>query len=156
MATAKKRGVGRPTKFTPETRQKVLTAIKAGNFREVAAGYAGISPATLRSWLARDPEFLAAVTQAEQEAEIRMVAIVAAAAAKDAKHAEWWLERKVHHRWGRKDRVAFQGTDDAGTRSIPVGAVLLVSASSRGAGGSPLKIGSLMPEADEEGILIDQ
>ena len=52
MAATKKRRVGRPSKLTPEVRQKVLTALKAGNFREVAAGYAGIAPVTLDTAIA--------------------------------------------------------------------------------------------------------
>lgn len=100
---------GRPTKLTPECQQKVVDAIRGGNYREVAAEWAGIAPETLTRWMSRKGHpyegFRQAVLEAEKAAEIRMVALVMKAAAEDPKHAEWWLERKFHERWGRQDRV---------------------------------------------------
>ena len=100
---------GRPTTLTPDVREKILTAIRAGNYRHVAARWAGVSPRTLQHWckLGRDAkrgvmeEFLRALLKAEQDAEILMVGLVFKAAASDAKYAEWWLERKFPERWGR-------------------------------------------------------
>ena len=49
--------VARPTKLTPAVAERILSAIRAGNFMEVAARYAGISPSTLYRWLERgDPD----------------------------------------------------------------------------------------------------
>lgn len=105
MATKK---TGRPSKFTAETRGKILEALRAGNFREVAAQYAGVARSTFCHWMqSAEPEFVAfreEVERAEQAAEVRAVALVMSAAAQDPKHAQWWLERKFPDRWGRKDR----------------------------------------------------
>ncbi|MDP2659908.1 MAG: hypothetical protein Q8R28_04180, partial [Dehalococcoidia bacterium] len=99
---------GRPTKCTPETQAKVVEAIVGGNYREVAAQWAGLGPETITRWMSRNREpylsFRHAVLEAEQAAEIRAVALIMKGAAEDPKHAEWWLERKFHERWGRKDR----------------------------------------------------
>ena len=46
-------------------------------------------------------EFWQALLEAKQSAEINMVGLVMKAARDDAKHAEWWLERKFAQRWGR-------------------------------------------------------
>jgi hypothetical protein len=40
---------------------------------------------------------------------MRCVALVMKAAAEDARHAEWWLERKYPQRWGRKQRHEITG-----------------------------------------------
>lgn len=101
---------GRPTKMTPEVQDKILTALRAGNFRQVAAQYAGISQRTLREWMQqgeRRPKsahgrFRRQLIEAEKSAEMRMVAMVMKAATGDARHAEWWLERKANARWGRE------------------------------------------------------
>lgn len=110
----------RPRKLTPELQKKICDAIRLGNFRDIAAEYVGVSERTMRYWTARgrDDEdgayvdFLRAVVQAEREAEVKMVNIVTLAATEDARHAHWWLERKCHERWGRKDRIAVTGKDD--------------------------------------------
>ncbi len=106
---------GRPTKCTPEAQTKIVQAIAGGNYREVAAQWAGVAPETLGRWLSRKREpylsFRRAVLEAEQAAEIRAVALIMKAAAEDPKHAEWWLERKFHERWGRRDRTELTGKD---------------------------------------------
>ena len=105
--------MGRPTKLTPEVQTKVVQAISGGNYRQVAAEWAGIPPDTLAHWMGRHREpylsFRHAVLEAEKTAEIRAVALVMKGAAEDPKHAEWWLERKFHERWGRRDRTEVTG-----------------------------------------------
>ncbi len=112
---------GRPLKLTPTIQTRICKLIRDGNFRCVAARAAGVGVTTLTTWLARGKRrktgpyraFRAALLEAEQEAEIKMVARVVKASAKDAKHAEWWLERKRPDRWGRKDKskVELTGAD---------------------------------------------
>jgi transposase len=100
---------GRPTTLTPSVRENILTAIRAGNYRDVAAEWAGVSVYTLRGWCQRDKrdeegpfhEFWLALLEAEKSAEILMVGLVVQAARDDAKYAEWYLERKFPERWGR-------------------------------------------------------
>ncbi len=99
---------GRPTKLSPALQKKIVTTIRKGNYREVAACLVGLAPETLSRWMSRDDQpymdFRQAVLEAEQLAEMRAVELIMRAAAKDANHAKWWLERKFPHRWGRKDR----------------------------------------------------
>ena len=102
---------GRPPKLTPGVQEKIVGALRAGNFRKVAAPWAGIGVTTFKRWMSlgkaqrrgKYRSFQAAVLEAEQAAEITMVALVMQAARKDAKHAEWFLERKHPERWGRRD-----------------------------------------------------
>lgn len=111
---------GRPTKLEPEIEAELLKLISEGAFREVAAGKVGIDPSTLRRWMKRGraeqhqvgsifAKFADGVTRAEREAEIAMGALVFAAAKVDAKHAEWWLERKFPKRWGRRSETKLSG-----------------------------------------------
>jgi len=106
------RRAGRPTKLTPEVADKICQAIAGGNYREVAAAWAGIGERTLREWMQRGEsprsryhDFRRRVLEAEQAAEIRAVGLIMAKAATDPVHAQWWLQRKHPERWGRKDRL---------------------------------------------------
>jgi len=115
------RRAGRPTKLTPEVADRICQAIAGGNYREVAAAWAGIGERTLRDWMRRGEnprsvyhDFRRRVLEAEQAAEIRAVGLIMASAAKDPKHAEWWLQRKHPERWGRKDRLQTEITGPGG------------------------------------------
>lgn len=113
----KRRGPGRPPKLSPEVVEKLCQALSAGNYRNVAAEWAGISVGTLHDWMRRGKEqrtgkfrdFRRRVLEAEKAAEIRAVGLVMQAAKDDARHAEWWLERKFNERWGRKDTTKLTG-----------------------------------------------
>lgn len=117
-APARRRGAGRPTLLTQETTDRLLSALRAGNFRNVAAEWAGISDRVFREWMAkgeasrRGPfvDFRRRVLEAERAAEIRAVGLVMKAAEEDPKHAEWWLERKFPERWGRRDKMEVSGS----------------------------------------------
>jgi transposase len=108
---------GRPTKLTKALQTRICKLIRDGNFRQTAALAAGVGVSTLRTWMAKGRKqqagqfqaFRAALLQAEQEAEIRMVARVVKASASDARHAQWWLERKRPGRWGRKVQTEVTG-----------------------------------------------
>ena len=98
--------LGRPTKFTPETRKKILWALRLGNYRKASAEYAGISERTLCDWLSRGAEaepgyadFCSDVLEAEQVAEIRALGVIQQAANRDWKAAAWFLERKFPQRY---------------------------------------------------------
>lgn len=108
------RGPGRPSKLTPEVEEKIVLALRGGNFRQVASGFAGVPYRTFSRWMRQarmEPDgpfgnFGHRVIEAERSAEIGMVAvIVGAARAGDARHAEWWLERKSPARWSRRIQV---------------------------------------------------
>lgn len=107
---------GRPSKLTPATQQRIVTAIAAGNTREMAAAYAGIHRATLFAWIAagekasrgRFRDFSDALKKAEAQAVVTSVAIIRRAASESWQAAAWWLERRYPDEWGRKDRVTLE------------------------------------------------
>lgn len=108
-----KRKPGRPTKLTPEVRQTIVTYLKAGNYVETAAAAAGINKDTIYEWLKRGAnegkgiykEFSDAVEKALAEGEILAVNSILRADEKQWQARAWWLERRCHERWGRKERV---------------------------------------------------
>lgn len=117
--------MARPCLLTPETEARILEALRAGNYRKVAAEYAGVDVRTFQAWMQRGKRshkgpfgrFRRAVLEAERQAEMRMVALVMRAASEDAKHAQWWLERKHNARWGRKEA---QRVEVSGPKGGPV------------------------------------
>ena len=112
MAKGKKTG-GRKTKLTPELQDKIVSAIRAGNYAMVAAEYAGISTTTFYRWLQQGAEaksgiykdFRDAVKKAESDAEVRAVAIIQKHMEGNWQAAMTYLERKHPNRWGRRDRL---------------------------------------------------
>ena len=135
----KQNRVGRPTKFTPETRKLLLDALSAGNYRNVACAYAGIHYSTLNEWLLRaddpdsDPEyaeFSDAVRKAEASAEVRDIALIETAAREGTWQAAAWLrERKNPERWGRRERTQVEVSGSGGgPLELAVGVGLDVSA----------------------------
>jgi len=101
---------GRPTKLTPEVQEKIVTAIRAGNYAQVAAVYAGIGERTFYRWMEQGKrakagcyrQFWQAVKAAEGEAEVRAVAIIQKKMPDDWRAAMSYLERGQHGRgrWG--------------------------------------------------------
>lgn len=83
----KSRG-GRPSKFTPETRERIISALRANAYIETAAAYAGIEKDTFYRWLKMGAraksgpyrEFSDAIKQTMGEAEVRDLAVISKAA----------------------------------------------------------------------------
>ena len=126
-------GRGRPTLLTPELQERICRSIRVGNYIDVAAEANGINRQTLFNWFRRgrskDPadkpfaDFLAALQQAEAEAEARDVELLDALVhgSEEVKDDEgkvirpklavhpgmltWRLERRHPRRWGRADRL---------------------------------------------------
>lgn len=105
---------GRPTKLTAEVQERIVHAVRAGNYMETAAAHAGVHKDTLYEWLKRGRAetqgayraFSDALEKALADAEMRDVATISAAGVENWQAAAWRLERKYPDRWGRKDRVA--------------------------------------------------
>lgn len=124
MAKGQKTG-GRRTKLTPEIQEKIVSAIRAGNYANVAAEYAGIGERTFYRWLERGREanrgiywhFWQAVKKAEREAEVRAVAIIQKHMEGNWQAAMTYLERKFPQRWSRRDRLEHTGADGGPIRS---------------------------------------
>jgi hypothetical protein len=114
--------MSRPTKLTPEVEERITTAIRAGNYQETAALYAGISETTFYRWmesgLSDEPEnqqyrqFREAVEKAKAAAEIRDVVLIDKAAQDGSwQAAAWKLERKFPQKWGRVTRTEITGAE---------------------------------------------
>ena len=104
--------MARRTKLTPDTKEDIVNALRAGNSRRDSALYAGVSETTFYSWMSRgregEPlyaEFLEAVEKAEAQSVVRNVAIIQRAAEETWQAAAWWLERKRPDDWGRRQRM---------------------------------------------------
>jgi hypothetical protein len=123
--------VGRPSKLTPETANRVVSVLRAGGYTETAASVAGVNTRRLREWMARgDPEgtdprnapyreFAAAVTKARAESEARNVAIITRAAGTNWQAAAWLLERTHPERWARPaQRVAAEPEPAPGVTEV--------------------------------------
>lgn len=97
---------GRPTKYTPENVERILTAVKLGAPLTHACNYAGIHFDTLNEWRKQYPEFSAQLKEAEGEAVKGWLdKIEAAAADGNWQAAAWKLERRYPHDFGRRDRM---------------------------------------------------
>ncbi len=99
---------GRPSKFTPERAQAVLLALEGGCTRHAAAGAADVHYSTLVRWIGEHAEFRAEVEKAEDRAEARFTAAVLQAVPDNWQAAAWWLERRKHQDYARRDRVDMQ------------------------------------------------
>ncbi len=105
--------MARPSKLTPEVQHRLTEAIRAGNYYEAACGFAGIHYSTFRNWMIRGEKaksgkykkFFEAVTRAELEAEVRMVAQWQKHMPEDYRAIRDFLERRHPERWGRQYRV---------------------------------------------------
>ena len=117
--------MARPTKLTAEVQQRIVEALRAGNYQDSSAAYAGIHEATFHNWMSRGREeerriadgekpnpkeeafreFFAAVEKARSESEVRNVMYIQRAAQDGTwQAAAWFLERSFPRKWGRKDR----------------------------------------------------
>jgi hypothetical protein len=94
--------------LTPDVAETVIGALRAGNYLETAAAFAGISVSTLRNWLragrrGSSPEladFYRMVQQARAAAEVEALERIRRDPAWQA--AAWRLERAYPERWGRR------------------------------------------------------
>lgn len=112
-ATPSRRSRGRPTLLEPDTREILLTAIRAGNRLPAAARLAGISPKTLSEWLRRGRgldaraatpahmQLVDDVELAQAQAEANALEMIRKAAMRDWRAAAWFLENS-HDDWRRR------------------------------------------------------
>lgn len=112
-------GRGRPHKFTEETVNTLLAAIRAGMPFHLAAAHAGIGETTFHEWQrGKFPrgadkqlkaEFPERLTRARGYAALRLVALIQDAAPKDWRAAAWMLERRYPEDFGRREAVELTG-----------------------------------------------
>jgi transposase-like protein len=104
---------GRPTKFTPEARERILDAIGRGATRESAAAAAGVHPSILYRWLKRGRkqkhdnstesefcEFCEALKKREAEFLNKAIGRIISAGKKNWTALAWWAERRYPAQWG--------------------------------------------------------
>lgn len=93
---------GRPTKYKPETVNKITNAIAVGATFTHACNYAGIDLDTMANWRKKYPEFSDAIKEAEGKAVVGWLAKIEKAA-NDGNWtaAAWKLERRYPHDYGR-------------------------------------------------------
>ena len=125
---------GRPAllDINPEIQTRIVSAVRGGNYIEVAAAFGGISKETLYAWLrkgAKDKDgpykdFSDSIQLALAEAEVQDVSVVnrAALGVKDSngnfvilpdwKASAWRLERRNQSRWNSKVRIEKSDTPD--------------------------------------------
>jgi transposase len=102
------RGVaGRPSKLTAERRDDLTLVLAEGVPVGVAARSVGVSPRSLRRWLAegdlreRVAELRSARrVQPDAISEARLALLILKASEHDWRASAWWLERRWPERWG--------------------------------------------------------
>ena len=92
------------SKLSNERINAALEALRMGCTREAAAGVADVHRATFYRWM-DDATVRDMVEKAEQQAEAAYTYSVQAAVPKNWQAAAWWLERRRHESYGRRDRV---------------------------------------------------
>ena len=105
---------GRPlgsTIWTQEIEDTICKLLRAGSYVETAVEMGGISKVTFYSWCKQakhgDPVyvgFLNAVKRAVAEGETRDLLRIDAAGVDNWQAIAWKMERRMPHKWGRRDR----------------------------------------------------
>jgi transposase-like protein len=108
----------KPAELTPEVQAQIIKNLLHGAYVETAVIAAGVPKVTFYEWLKRahrggesDPDgkymaLLNAVEKAQEEAELRDLAMISKAAMNGAWQANAWrLERKNYKRWGKRTIV---------------------------------------------------
>ena len=109
--------------YNAERHQIIVQAIRNGNYRGTAAKLAGISPETLKDWVAKGvhqpenyphmQELVDDIERAEAEVEAELVGVVRQHALSDTPNswtaAMTYLERKHPDRFGKRDTTVIEG-----------------------------------------------
>lgn len=114
--------MGQQTKLTQEVQELIVSALRAGNYQETAARFAGISKPTFYRWMERGEseaeedqkyrDFRDAVEKAKAVGEVLDLKVINDAAQDGSwQAAAWKLERKFPHKWGRMVRAEVSGVD---------------------------------------------
>jgi len=101
--------MGRPSKLTPKTQERIIGAIRVGATYALAAQYGGISYDTFNNWMIKGGnasrgkyfDFFNAVKSAEGDAAVKWLALIDKAAAETWQAAAWKLERRYPGDYGR-------------------------------------------------------
>ena len=118
-----RRRPGRPPKLNADVVGKILMAVRAGNYPEVAARWAGISAATYYRWC-KDPRppfvaFRAALDMADAECEAMVIGNLARLSRTSKRAAAFLLERRWPEKWAGSRRLPPEGSADTPTAPPP-------------------------------------
>jgi len=110
----------RPSKLTPEVRQRLVDAVKAGNHITRACEYAGISKMTYYRWKAKADtsksgeyvDLLQELEEAESQAQVRMVAQWQSQIPTDWRAAREFLARRFPDEWSSLEKRELSGNSD--------------------------------------------
>ena len=124
------------SKLSPDRHERLVRLLKAGNHRETAARAVGISPSSLRTWMARGRKgeepyasLAADIDKAEAEVEVGNVATILSigrgkpttisadgvttkGTPSDWRAIGWWLERRHRTRYGQQVTINVEETKD--------------------------------------------
>lgn len=92
------------SKLTEPRIEAALDGLRHGMTRTAAAGAAKVTRATFYRWL-DDETFRDEVEKAEAQAEAAYTTVIAGSVSKNWQAAAWWLERRRHQDYGRRDSV---------------------------------------------------
>lgn len=102
---------GRPSKYTPETVKKLLTAIADGLTIRQSCSAAGIGEQTLRDWQQRYSDVEPRLAQAREQARQNALACIKAAGeAGDWRAAEAFLRLSFHQDYRRDSNISVSAT----------------------------------------------
>ncbi len=85
--------------------QAILRDIRQGNTLRVAAEGNGIGYSTFKEWRIKFPAFSAEVEKAEAIAEADHVRNIRTHSADNWQASAWWLERRRHDDWRKRETV---------------------------------------------------
>src|SRR5262249_53471503 len=106
-----KRGRGRPIVLNAALQKRICSLLQKGLTIKSAAILCGCSERAFHSWMERGKRneqpykrFFDAASRAREQHKANLIAVVREAAHKDARHAEWLLERQFPHEFAPYDR----------------------------------------------------
>lgn len=108
---------GRPSKLTPEVRDRLFNAIAIGATMDLACRCAGLNPSTVSEWVRRGEgrdkrpptpefaEFAADIRRAIADSELKLLSRWSAASKHDWRAAMALLARRFPERWSDNRRI---------------------------------------------------
>jgi len=100
-----KKKVGRPKALDETKKKEIIAFINAGGSKVYAAKYVGVDPATIIREEQADEAFRNSLTHAEATSYKNHIMNVSKAGQDDWRASAWFLERKFHQEFGKKDQL---------------------------------------------------
>jgi hypothetical protein len=168
MSKSVKKTAGRRTLLNEEMIDRLVGAVRSGNYLDDSARYVGIGERTLFEWLAKgrqaledadgdleavdeDKYLFAQLSQslesARSHAVVRNVALIQKAAEQSWQAAAWYLERTNPKKWGRFETVELTGAN-GGAIQVEVSAKETLRAKFEAAERAALEVLDVEPELE--------